>query len=119
MSASTQLCTDLSQLTLGIKAHNAKQLHKLHIKTFDSALKAWSKWQQNFEVDMLSAEVPRSSWVTIVGRYLDDAAYKAYEHWTTRHIGCQTITWSQLAQLFKNQFQERNCHSTLILNCEL
>ncbi len=82
MIASTQLCTDLPQSTLDIKAHDAKQLHKLRIKTFDSASKAWSKWQWNFEVDMLSAEVPCSSWVAVIARYLDDPAYKASEHWT-------------------------------------
>ncbi len=56
---------------------------------------------------MNSAGVPEDAWDAIVGRYLDNATYKAYEHWTTRRIGCQTITWSQLAQLFENQFQEK------------
>ncbi len=107
MNASTQLRTALPQAMLDIKPHDAKQLHKLCIKTFDSASKAWSKWQWNFEVDMLSAEVPRSSWVAVVARYLDDPAYKAYEHWTMRCIGCQTLTWDQLAKLFENQFQEK------------
>ncbi len=65
-----------------IKAHDARLLHKLHIRQFDSATKAWSKWQWNFEVDMLSTQVPHESWVAIVACYLDDAAYKVYEHWT-------------------------------------
>ncbi len=107
MSASTQLHTDLSQSMLDTKAHDAKQLHKLHIKTFDSASKAWSKWQQNFDMDMLSAEVQCTSWVTVVTQYHDDPAYKAYEHWTMWRIGCQTLTWDQLAKLFENQFQEK------------
>ncbi len=64
---------------------------------------------------MLSAQVPRESWVAIVARYLDDAAYKAYEHWTMRRIGCQTLTWDQLAKLFKNQFQENK----LLVNAHL
>ncbi len=59
------------------------------------------------KIDMLSAGVPEDSWVAIVVRYLDDAAYKVYEHWTMRRIGCQTITWQQLAQHFENQFQEK------------
>ncbi len=56
---------------------------------------------------MNSAGVPEDAWVTIEACYLDDAAYKAYEHWTVRCVGCQTITWLQLAQLFENQFQEK------------
>ncbi len=56
---------------------------------------------------MNSAGMPEDAWVAIVGRYLDNAAYNAYEHWTTRCIGCQTIIWSQLTQLFENQFQEK------------
>ncbi len=56
---------------------------------------------------MNSAGILEDAWVAIVGCYLDDAAYKAYEHWTTRRISCQTIIWLQLAQLFENQFQEK------------
>ncbi len=31
---------------------------------------------------MNSAGVPEDAWVAIVACYLDDATYKAYEHWT-------------------------------------
>ncbi len=83
ITSSTQLRTDLPQSMFKVKALDAKLLHKMHIKQFDSASKVWTKWRQNFEIDMNSAGVPEETWVTIVGRYLDNAAYKAYEHWTT------------------------------------
>ncbi len=82
ITSSMQLRTDLPQSMLNVKASDTKLLHKMNIKQFNSATKAWSKWQRNFEVDMLSAGVPEDSWVAIVARYLDDAAYKAYKHWT-------------------------------------
>ncbi len=56
---------------------------------------------------MNSAGVPEDAWVAIMARYLDNAAYKAYEHWTMRRIGCQTISWQTLAQLFEKQVQEK------------
>ncbi len=78
----TQLCTDLPQSMLQVKVLDAKLLHKMNIKQFDSTSKAWSKWRRNFEIDMNSVGVPEDAWVAIVARYLDDATYKAYEHWT-------------------------------------
>ncbi len=83
ITSSTSLRTDLPQETLSIQACDATKLHKMHIPKFDSKSKQWTKWQRNFEVDMQSARVPRSSWVAIVNRYLDDTSYDAYEHWTT------------------------------------
>ncbi len=83
ITSSTQLRTDLPQSTFKVKPSDAKLLHKMHIKQFESASKAWTKWRQNFEIDMNCAGVPEEVWVAIVALYLDDTAYKAYEHWTT------------------------------------
>ncbi len=66
MCASTPLHADLPQSTLPVKVHDARQLHKLHIKMFNTTTKEWSKWQRNFEVVMLSADVPHTSWIVIV-----------------------------------------------------
>ncbi len=99
--SSTTVRTDLLHETLAIQACDASKLHKMHIPKFDSKIKQWTRWQRNFEVDMQNAGVPRLSWMVIISRYMDDPSYKAYEHWTMRKIGCQTISWDELAKLFE------------------
>ncbi len=116
MCASTPLCTDLHQSMLTVKVHDARLLHKLHIKMFDSTTKEWSKWQRNFEVDMLGADVPCTSWVAIVSLYLDGLPIRPID------IGrCDVsvarplhgINWQNSSKI---GFKKRNCQSMLISN---
>ncbi len=65
---------------------------------------------------MLGAAIPESHWVAVLPSHLDDRARDAYEELTSARRGCQTIPWTELAELFEARFQEKvNPNNALLM----
>ncbi len=106
MRTSTKVRMNIPQADKHLPQKVDEKLCKVQIEKFDASKMQWTRWQEQFELQMLANDVPEDSWVKLVSFHLDDRAYKAYKQWTSKVTGNQLITWNELATLMEHHFQK-------------
>ncbi len=61
-----------------IDVETCTNMHKVHIKEFDSKKKRWMRWRQDFETSMKGAKIDLKWWVAVLPMYLNDLAHDVY-----------------------------------------
>ncbi len=65
---------------------------------------------------MKGVDIPQAGWVAVLLSHLDDLSRDAYEEITGPRRDNQTLSWSELADLFEACFQEKvNLNKALLM----
>ncbi len=99
-----------------IDVPTATVMCKVRIQQFDATTCWWNRWRYDFEVAMKGAEIPQARWVAVLPSHLDNLSRDAYEEITMPRCGNQSISWSEVADLFEARFQEKiNLNNALLM----
>ncbi len=93
----------------------AMAMCKVHIHQFAATTRKWNWWHYDFEVAMKGADIPRERWVAVLPSLLDDSSRDACKELTGPRRGNQTLSWTELADLFEACFQEKTDPNNVLL----
>ncbi len=96
----------------------AIKLRKVMVDKFDSCSLQWSRWKEQFELQMLANEVGEDYWVKVASFNLDEPSYRSYKHWSGKITGNQNIAWPEFSDLMERHYQKRGGERLTIISRE-